>query len=112
MTFKECVKQDLINVFHNTEELAEKADIYYDGEKYSNVSVVINMLSDDRSKKNNDYEPILFKISAKAYIMSDDLGGVMPRKNHNIQIGDIEYRIVTAKEELGDIVLELEAIDE
>lgn len=111
MTFKECVKQDLTTVFHNTNEFAEIADIYYDRKLYKNIPVIMTSVSEDRQKKSSDYEPILFKIDAKVYIKFDDLG-IMPRKKHNIQIADIDYGIVTATEELGEIVLELEAIDE
>ena len=109
--FRELLETDLNNVFHNSEEFANYMTIYYDREKYENIPVIIDRQANERSKKSADHEAIIYSFDATAYIHLADLGFV-PRKNHTIQIGDMEYSIVTAKEEMGEIKLELVVYDE
>lgn len=111
MNFKESLGNDLRIVFHNIDEFAENVTIYYDKEKYENIPAVIDRAAEDRSKASSDKDVVLYNIDVTAYIYLADLGFV-PRKNHNIFINDEEFRIITAKEEMGEIVLELEALDE
>lgn len=109
--FKESLKTDLKNVFHNSEEFADYMTIYYDREKYENIPVIIDRQAKERNKKSSDHETIIYSFDVTAYIHLSDLGFV-PRKNHTIQIGSEEYSIVTAKEEMGEIILELVVYDE
>lgn len=111
MDFKEVLENDLKTVFHNNNEFAENVTIYYDGQEYENIPAVIDRSAEDRNKPNTDKDFILYSFDVSAYIHLTDLGFV-PRKNHNIYINDEEYKIVTVKEEMGEILLELEALDE
>lgn len=111
MIFKDAVIKELSTVFHNETEFAEKLDIYYDGELYRNIPVIIIETAENRNKTNKDHEAVIYHYDTKAYINLYDLN-FLPNKNHNIQIGAVEYKIIEAKEEQGEIVLGLEAYDE
>ncbi|MDO4301778.1 MAG: hypothetical protein Q4D26_10355 [Clostridia bacterium] len=111
MNFKEALENDLKTVFHNNSEFAENVTIYYDGQEYENIPAVIDKSSKERKKDDDDKELILYTVDVTVYINMSDLGFI-PKKNHNIFINDDEFKIVTSKEEIGEIVLELEALDE
>lgn len=111
MDFREALENDLKKVFHNKNEFAKNVTIYYDKEKYENIPAVIDRAAEDRSKASSDKDVVLYTVDVTAYIHLADLGFV-PRKNHNIFINDEEFKIITDKEEMGEIVLELEALDE
>lgn len=111
MDFKESLENDLKTVFHNNNEFAENVTIYYDEQEYENIPAVIDRSAEDRNKPSTDKDFILYSFDVTAYIHLSDLGFI-PRKNHSIYINDEEFKIVTAKEEMGEIVLELETLDE
>ena len=111
MDFKEALKADLQNTFHNINEFAKKVDVYYDGECFESLPVVITGMSKERKKNASDHEMGLFLNEKTAFINSTDMP-VEPRKNHIIEINDVEYKIIESKEELGQHVLSLEVIDE
>lgn len=116
MDFKEQVKNDLIAVFNNTKEFADSVNIYYDNEEYVNIPVVMDRSAAEISEnvmsmEERTKEPVLYSVDVTAYVNVSDLGFI-PRKNHPIQINDEEFNIISVKEEVGGLALELEALDE
>lgn len=111
MEFKEALKADLKNTFHNTKEFAQESSVYYDGESLNGVPVIITGISKDRKKSASDHETGLFVNEVKAFINAADMT-IQPRKNHNIDINNVEYSIIDVKEDMGQYVLTLEVIDE
>ena len=111
MDFKKILDNELKIVFHNNSEFAENKTIYYDGQEYDNIPVVIDRSAKERNKTSSDKDPTLYSIDVTVYINLFDLGFI-PQKNHSIYIDDDEFKIITVKEEMGEIVIELEVLDE
>ncbi|MEA5083289.1 MAG: hypothetical protein VB018_03950 [Lachnospiraceae bacterium] len=111
MNFEEALNYDLNNVFNNAAEFAKPCTVYYDGEVYENIPVTITGMAQDRKKSASEHDEGIFINEIKAYLKVADIETV-PRKNHTIQIDTEEYDIKTVAEEMGEIVLVLEALDE
>lgn len=111
MNFKEALTADLKNTFHNNNEFAQPSTVYYDGESFDSLPVVITGISKERKKNASDHETELFINEVKAFINTADMPLEL-RKNHNIEINGIDYSIIEVKEDLGQYVLTLEVIDE
>ena len=45
-SFKDAVQEDLNSVFLNLDEFAETHTVYYDGEEYSDIPIVMTGLSE------------------------------------------------------------------
>ncbi len=111
MNFKESLKRDIENVFHNTDEFAEEMTVKYDGERYK-IPVVLDRSGEkDRKTYVTDHAQGLIVCDATAYINADDLP-VQPRKDRKIEIEGDLYKIAKVEIEMGEIVLYLEMLDE
>lgn len=110
MNFKEQVKKDL-KVFHNLQEFAEEMEIRYGGETYTIPVVLDHEGAQDRKKPSNDYVDGIFRVDAKIYMSQNDFD-VIPRQGANIEVGDDIFSIAKVAVELGEIILELERLDE
>lgn len=111
MDFKEAMKQDIANVFHNTSEFAEEMTVKYDGERYK-IPVVLDRSGEkDRKTYVTDHAQGLFICDATAYINADDLPA-HPRKDRKIEIEGDLYKIAKVEIEMGEIVLYLEMLDD
>ena len=111
MNFEEALICDLNNVFNNRTEFAKSCTVYYDGEVYENIPVTITGIAQDRKKTASQHDEGIFINEIKVYFKASDIEAV-PRKNHTIQIDNEEYDIKTVSQEMGEIVLVLEALDE
>lgn len=111
MNFKEQLERDVKEVFHNTDEFAEDTEFYYNGEYY-NVPVILDYEgAQDRKKPSSDNADGIFRVDVKMYVTFSDIN-IMPRQGANIEIGDDIFEIVKVGKEGGEIVLDLEMLDE
>jgi hypothetical protein len=109
--FKDVVRQDIKNVFHNAQEFAENKAVKYDGTWY-NIPVIMDYDgAKDRKKPSTDNADGIFLCDATAYIAAVDLPTV-PRKDRKIEIEDDIFNITKVDNEAGEIVLYLEMLDE
>lgn len=111
MNFKEQLERDVKAVFHNTSEFAEEKMICYSG-KYYTVPVILDYEgAQERKKPSSDNADGIFLVDAKLYVALSDINFI-PRQGANIEIEDDMYRIVKVGNEAGEIVLDLERLDE
>lgn len=119
MSFLDQVAADNRSVFSNTAEFAEKRDVEYDGVTYSKIPVTLTRLMQSKmTVPVTEHTDGLRKLSAKAHILLDDLGGIEPEEGTWIRIEDgtalgrpfmRRYMIVTCGNSMGMLTLELEA---
>ena len=80
--------------------------------KTYNISVVIDSeIAKDRVKTVKDNSEGIYTVDVTAFISFRDLG-IVPRKETEITIGGVEYRIVNVAFDAGEITLGLEMLDE
>ena len=111
MNFKDVVRQDILNVFHNAQEFAEEKAVRYDGKWYQIPVIMDYDGAKDRKKPSTDNADGIFLCDVKVYIAAADLP-TLPRKDRNIEIGDDLFNIAKVEVEAGEIVLYLEMLDE
>ena len=110
--FKAQAEHDIGAVFHNKEEFADLAEIEYNGEVYKDIPIVIDSeIAKERTKASGDNSVGIFAADITVFISFWDLQ-IMPRKETEIKIGGIEYSIVKTEFEEGEIILDLEMLDE
>ena len=114
MDFKSLLAQDMA-VFHNPHEMAEKQNIYYNGDWYTVPIILDHTQAHDRASKGDHAEGI-YQVDCVAYIALSDLGFV-PSKGATIEIGTDatgykEYTITKSDYEEGEIILEMVVYDE
>lgn len=122
MSFKDMVKQDIQNIFLNTEEFAENHTVRFDGNVYEDIPVVIEgVKQSERAAVQSDHMQGIYSVTAKAYFSSKDTDGTFPEQGKYFEIDDGEalgktffkrYTVVTAKDDMGMICLELEVLGE
>jgi len=112
MTFKDAVKRDIAAVFHNAEEFAEVTKVSYGGKHYEIPVVLDRAIETDRKKPSSDHAGGVFLADVRAYINAADLTAPIPRKGKRIEISGEDYKIARVSEEMGEIVLDLEMLDE
>ncbi len=114
MDFKSQLIADMA-AFHNTAEFASKINLMYQGKQYTVPAIIDHTGAEDREKRANDYAEGIYRANCLVYIALCDLGFV-PRKDQNIEIEEAGavslYRIEKADCEDGEIILELELMDE
>ena len=112
MGFKDQVNADL-DVFHNTTEFADVTRLQYDGEVYNIPAILDYSGAKDRNIPSGDNADGIFLIDLVVYIAKADLP-LVPRKGHNIEIGENRdlFNIVKVEDESGEILLYLEMMDE
>ncbi len=109
--FKDQIARDIATVFHNTEEFADTMDVEYNDEFYSIPVIVDSEISKDRTKTAKDNSEGIYVVDITVFIAFEDLG-IVPRKETEIKIGGVEYRIVNVAFNAGEITLDLEMLDE
>jgi hypothetical protein len=114
MDFKAQLVSDM-KVFHNPAEMAHITNIWYLENPYTVPAVIDHTGAEDRNKKDNDHAEGIYRANCLVYIALCDLGFV-PKKDRNIEIEEAGavnlYRIEKADCEDGEIILELELLDE
>lgn len=110
MNLKEQMERDIREVFHNTDDFAEYKEIYYDGDYYT-VPVIIDYEGIPRKKTVNDHVDGIYRADAKLYVAYSDLG-CMPRIGAKLEVDDNIFTITKVAIETGEIILDLEMLDE
>lgn len=113
--FKALLDSDM-KVFHNPAEMAHKINLWYLEKQYTVPAVIDHTAAEDRQKAGEDHAEGIYRADCLVYIALRDLGFV-PKKDRNIEIeapsGAVNaYRIQKADCEDGEIILELELMDE
>ncbi len=109
--FKQLLAQDLKSTFYRTDEFAELRTVEYDG-KIKKIPVIFTSDSvNNRKISAKDKSEGLHKVSAGVRIQLESWG-ITPRKGKTLYIDDETYKIGTVASENGEIILELERIDE
>lgn len=111
MNFKDVVRQDVKNVFHNAQEFAEDTAVKYEGTWYTIPVIMDYDGAKDRKKPSTDNADGIFLCDVIVYIAAADLPTI-PRKDRKIEIKDDIFKIAKAECEAGEIVLYLEMLDE
>ena len=64
-SFKDAVQEDLNSVFLNLDEFAETHTVYYDGEEYSDIPIVMTGLSEKERVRQSisDHAQGLYRVS-------------------------------------------------
>lgn len=112
--FKALLAGDM-KVFHNPAEFAHKVNIWYLEKQYTVPAIIDHTAAEERRKTEADRAEGICRINCLVYIALCNLGFV-PKKGRSIEIEEAgavtEYRIEKADCEDGEIILELELIDE
>lgn len=111
MNFKEQLKRDVKDIFHNTKEFAEETEIHYNN-NYYNIPIVLDYEgAQDRKKPSSDNVDGVFRVDVTMYVAYSDLN-ILPRQGAKIEVGDEIFRIAKVGNEAGEIILDLERLDE
>ncbi len=112
--FKAQLVSDM-SVFHNTAEFAHKTNIWYSEKQYTVPAIIDHTAAEERKKAGEDHAEGIYRANCLVYIALCDLGFV-PKKDRSIEIEEAgavrEYRIGKADCEDGEIILELELMEE
>ena len=116
--FKDAVREDLNSVFLNLDEFAETHTVYYDGEEYPDVPLVLTGLSEKERVRQtiSDHAQGLYRVSRVLHCNIAALGGKQPEKDCKLGIDEDgfvrNYYVASSVCEMGMLRVELEAIDE
>ncbi len=108
--FKEMLEKDL-DTFYNTKEYAEIHTVEYDGEIMKIPVVFDHEETKDRKISVNDKAEGLYRVDLVVRIRLDQIK-TTPRKRKRIYIDDTGYQINAVSSEYGEVILDLEDIDE
>ena len=102
-------------VFHNPAEFAHKTNIWYLEKQYTVPAVIDHTAAEKRQQLEADHAEGIHRAQCLVYIAMRDLGFV-PKRGRNIEIEEagavVMYRVAKADCEDGEIILELELLDE
>lgn len=116
--FQDMVTADTKSIFLNSEEFATLRTIWYDGEQYENIPVVLTGLKQqDRQQPSSDHASGLYLVTSVLHCALSDLGGRQPEKGCRLRIsdeqrGECEFYVAESTCEMEMLRIELEAIDE
>ena len=116
--FQDMVTADTKSIFLNSEEFATLRTIWYDGEQYENIPVVLTGLKQqDRQQPSSDHASGLYLVTSVLHCALSDLGGRHPEKGCRLRIsdeqrGEREFYVAESTCEMEMLRIELEAIDE
>ena len=105
-SFKDAVQEDLNSVFLNLDEFAETHTVYYDGEEYSDIPIVMTGLSEKERVRQSisDHAEGIYRVSRVLHCDIAAIGGKQPEQG--------SYYVASSVCEMGMLRVELEAIDE
>lgn len=116
--FKDAVQEDLNSVFLNLDEFAETHTVYYDGEEYSDIPIVMTGLSEKERVRQSisDHAEGIYRVSWVLHCDIAALGGKQPEQGCKLGIDEDgfvrSYYVASSVCEMGMLRVELEAIDE
>ena len=110
--FKALLDSDM-KVFHNPAEFAHKTNIWYLEKQYTVPAVIDHTAAEERQRAGEDHAEGIYRANCLVYIALRDF---VPKKDRNIEIEEAGavsiYQIAKADCEDGEIILELELMDE
>lgn len=110
--FKDQLKRDISDVFHNADEFAEAVEIKYNGRVYNDIPIVVDSdVAKERTKASGDNSEGVYTVDLTVFVSFEDLE-IVPRKETPITIDGVEYSIVNVAFNAGEITLDLEMLDE
>lgn len=132
MSFKDVVAEDIHAVFLNTDEFAEIRNVWYDGQVYENIPIVLHGLKENDRKRltsgvkeqggrNSVADRVegLYEEQRVAHVALSDIGGVLPEKGKQFRISVGEgskryrtYRITASVLDMGMCRIELGVLTE
>ena len=116
--FKDAVQEDLNSVFLNPDEFAETHTVYYDGEEYSDIPIVMTGLSEKERVRQSisDHAEGIYRVSRVLHCDIAAIGGKQPEQGCKLGIDEDgfvrSYYVASSVCEMGMLRVELEAIDE
>ena len=117
MNFKEQLKTDLAEVFHNTDEFAEDMTFFYNGKEYT-APVIFDEAASPRTAPNGsagvpeyDHAVGIYDLDATLYVNEKSID-FSPREGANVEIKNEYYKILKVRNECGEYVIELKRYDE
>jgi len=114
MDFKALLDSDM-NVFHNPAEFAHETNIWYLEKQYRVPAVIDHTAAEERKQLEADHAEGMHRAQCLVYIALRDLG-VVPKRGRRIEMEEAGavniYRVAKADCEDGEIILELELLDE
>lgn len=114
LDFKAQLDRDM-SVFHNNAEFATVTNFWYLEKEYTVPLIIDHTAAEKRKKSETDHAEGIYRADCLVYIALRDLGFV-PKKDRHIEIeqaGTVyEYNIAKADVEDGEIILELELLEE
>lgn len=114
MDFKAQLVADM-KTFHNCAEMATMTDVWYQGKQHYVPVIIDHASADERQRGSGDNAEGLHRASCIVYMSLYDFG-VVPKKGRQIEIDEAGavnlYHIAKADCEDGEIILELEILDE
>lgn len=112
--FKALLDRDMA-VFHNAAEMAHAVGIRYAGQQRTVPAVIDRTAAQGRKKLESDHAEGLHRADCIVYVALRDLG-IVPKQGRNIEIEEAgaatEYVVAKADVEDGEIILELELMEE
>ena len=102
--FKALLDSDM-KVFHNPAEFAHETNIWYLEKKYTVQAIIDHTAAEERQRAGEDHAEGIYRANCLVYIALRDLGFE--------EAGAVSiYQIAKADCEDGEIILELELMDE
>lgn len=112
--FKALLDSDM-KVFHNTAEMAHRVNVWYGEKKYTVPAIIDHTAAEERQKAGEDHAEGIHRANCLVYIPLNELG-LVPKKGRSIEVEEAgavnEYQIAKADLEDGEIILELELVEE
>ena len=114
MDFKAQLVSDM-KVFHNCGEMATMTDVWYQEKQHYIPIIIDHTAADERQRENGDNAEGINRASCLVYMSLYDFGCV-PKKGRQLEIDEAGainmYNISKADCEDGEIILELEMLEE
>lgn len=87
-SFKDAVQEDLNSVFLNLDEFAETHTVYYDGEEYSDIPIVMTGLSEKERVRQSisDHAEGIYRVSRVLHCDIAAIGGKQPEQGCKLGI--------------------------
>lgn len=89
-SFKDAVQEDLNSVFLNLDEFAETHTVYYDGEEYSDIPIVMTGLSEKERVRQSisDHAEGIYRVSRVLHCDIAAIGGKQPEQGCKLGIDE------------------------
>ena len=112
--FKALLDADM-KVFHNPAEMAHTINVWYGEKKYTVPAIIDHTAAEERKKAGEDHAEGIHRANCLVYIPLNRMG-LVPKQGRSIEVEEAgavtEYQIAKADLEDGEIILELELMEE